>query len=92
VQLEVSLDRRGSAGLVGALGTIGAGFVIGVTGAIVEPTGAAAVVGLVAGIAGAAALVCRALWARSTAGHRRRPGRVADAVAALPPSEKPPEG
>jgi len=89
-RVSLLVDRRGAAALLTALATMGAGISFGLTGAILEPTGVAAIGGLALGIGGAAAVGARAFWASSTRRYRALLARLTAALAeALEPAQTP---
>jgi len=82
-------DRRNAAGGIAAVAVAGAGITFGISGAILEPTGAVAIGALGLAIGGTAAVVARTIWARSTRRCRALLARLTAAVTDALGSETP---
>lgn len=76
----ILVDRSTDATVLTVMSLVAAGVTVGITGSILEPTGAVAVTGLVLGITGAWAAAARAVWAGSTRRWRRLLARLTTAI------------
>jgi hypothetical protein len=78
--IQIVGNRGPAGGLTFIFPMMGAGVLVGVLGAIFEPTSAAGVVSLVTGTLGAGFLTARTIWSSSTRKFRKRLTRLMDRV------------
>ena len=78
--IQIVGNRGPAGGLTFIFPMMGAGVLVGVLGAIFEPTSVAGIVSLVTGTLGAGFLTARTIWSSSTRKFRKRLTRLMDRV------------